>query len=88
MSYIVYVLYSHKDEHTYTGCTKNLRKRILEHNKGMVKSTKKKIPLKLIYAEFFINQADAFQREKFLKTGWGRNFLKKILKNWFKKLGG
>ena len=52
-------------------------------------STKFRRPFKIIYCEIYLDRNDAFVREKFLKTGWGRNYLKKGLKNYFeaKKLG-
>lgn len=64
----------------YTGCTKDLKKRVIMHNKGLVESTKDRVPLDLIYYEAFRNREDAFNREKYLKTGWGRNQIKQILK--------
>ncbi len=86
----VYVLESVKDKQMYVGCTNDLRKRLLLHNSGKVVSTSKRFPLKLIYYETFINKHDGFAREKFLKTGWGRNYLKKVLFNYneSKKIGG
>lgn len=50
----------------------------------MVESTKKRVPYKLIHYEVFINKDDAFARELWLKIGWGRNHLKKILINYLK----
>lgn len=79
--YYVYVLQSMKDGNLYTGCTNNLKERFQLHNTGKVFSTKKRLPLQLIYYETFINKQDAFAREQWLKTGWGRNQLKKILRN-------
>jgi len=84
----VYVLESTRDKNLYVGCTKDLKKRLALHNSGGVESTKKRAPLRLVYYEAFLNQQDAFTREKWLKTGWGRNHLKKILENYFKNLGG
>lgn len=86
--YYVYVLKSKKDSKLYTGCTKDLKKRIILHNKGNVASTKNRKPLILIYYEAFLNQEDAFQRERWLKTGWGRNHINKILSNYLINLGG
>ena len=81
--YYAYVLISLKDDKLYTGCTKDLRKRLLLHNTGKVPATHKRFPFKLIHYEAFTNQQDAFAREKWLKTGWGRNHLEKILINCF-----
>ncbi len=90
MPHYVYVLQSEVDGNNYVGCTNNLRKRIEEHNSGKNFSTRFRTPFKLIYTEIYPNQQDAFNREKFLKTGWGKNYIKRALRNWFlsKKLGG
>lgn len=79
--YYVYILQSKKNGHLYIGCTTNLNKRIKLHNSGKVFSTKKCLPIKLIYCEIFLNKDDAFKREQFLKTGWGRNYIKRALHN-------
>jgi putative endonuclease len=89
-THFVYVLESLVDGDHYIGCTGNLKERLKLHNSGKVFSTKHRFPLKLIYVEIYPDQKDAFAREKFLKTGWGRNYLKRSLKNYLesKKLGG
>ena len=69
--YFIYVLLSSKDNRFYTGCTKNLKDRLSLHQRGKIKSTKDRLPLKLIYFEGCLNQNDAFHREKYLKTTWG-----------------
>jgi putative endonuclease len=84
----VYVLHSRQDGNLYLGCTKDLQKRIREHNTGKVYSTKGRIPMDLIYYETFINKTDAFAREQWLKTGWGRKHMQKMLSNTLKSLGG
>ena len=85
MYHIVYVLKSLKDGNLYIGCTKNLNERLNFHNTGKVSSTKLRKPFQLIYAEVYRNKKDAYRREKFLKTGWGRNYLKRVLKNYLSK---
>lgn len=67
----------------YTGCTNDLKARIKLHNNGKVSATRLRCPLALIYYEAYLNRFDAFAREKWLKTGWGRNYIKKALKNYF-----
>lgn len=62
----------------------NLNKRINEHNLGKDLLTKSRKPFELIYYEVFFNKQDAYQREKYLKTGWGRKHLRKALKNTLK----
>ena len=79
MFYYVYILQSKKDGELYIGCTNNLNKRIKEHNEGLVFSTKLKKPYKIIHYEAFLNKKDAFIREKWLKTGWGKNQIKVML---------
>lgn len=82
--YYVYILRSSKDYKLYTGYTDNLKRRFEEHNEGKVKITKHRIPFILIYYEAYLNQQDATTREKYLKTQWGRNYLKKVLVNYYK----
>jgi putative endonuclease len=83
--YYVYVLQSEKDEKFYTGYTNNLRNRLNQHNNGLVNSTKNRIPLKLIYWEGCLSQKDATKREKYLKTAWGKRYLKNRLKNYLSR---
>ena len=85
--YYVYVLYSLRDKKLYTGCTSNLRERILRHNRGLVSSTMSRRPLRLIYYEMCLNEVDAFRREKYLKSGMGKRWIKKRLKFWLKGIG-
>jgi putative endonuclease len=80
--FYTYVLQSLKDLNLYVGYTNNLVKRVEEHNKGRVPSTKNRLPLKLIYWEGCLNQQDATKREKYLKTSWGKRFIKNRIKNY------
>ncbi len=80
--YYTYVLQSEKDGNFYSGFTKNLKLRFDQHNKGQVESTKNRRPLKLIYYEGCLNQADATKREKYLKTYNGKRFLHNRLKSY------
>jgi len=80
--YFIYVLRSLKDHQNYTGYTKNLRIRFEQHNNGEVESTKNRQPLVLIYFEGCLNQQDANHREKYLKTYFGKMYLKNRLKHW------
>ena len=78
--YYVYVLESLSDGNWYTGYTTNSRRRIKEHNLGRNNSTKNRRPLKLIYFEGGLNQQDTLAREKYLKSGMGKRYLKNRLK--------
>jgi putative endonuclease len=78
MKYFVYILKSLKDNKRYVGFTSNIDLRINEHNSGNVRSTKDRRPLELIYFEAFTSKKEAMQREKFFKTGKGREYLNSI----------
>ncbi|PIZ65418.1 MAG: excinuclease ABC subunit C [Candidatus Marinimicrobia bacterium CG_4_10_14_0_2_um_filter_48_9] len=78
--YYTYVLHSLNDGKFYTGYTKNLRRRLEEHKNGEVGSTKDRRPLRLIYFEGCLSQADALHREKYLKTYHGKMFIRNRLK--------
>lgn len=77
--YYVYILKSQADGKMYTGRSDDLRKRFKEHNEGLVVSTKNRRPLKLIYYEAYLIKQDAIDRELFLKSGRGREVIKKQL---------
>jgi len=77
--YYVYVLKSLKDNHLYVGHTNDLRRRFREHNDGKVDCTKPRRPFFLLYYEACNILNDAVKREKSLKTGFGRKYLKRRL---------
>ncbi len=79
--YYVYVLKSLKDKNFYVGRTDDLKSRFADHSKGRVESTKERRPLKLVYYEACNNVKDATHREIYLKTAWGKRYLKHRLKN-------
>jgi putative endonuclease len=81
----VYLLESKKTHKWYIGSTCDLRKRILSHNSGKNKSTKHGAPWRIIYCEIGLNREDARRREKYLKSGMGRRYLKNRLKFFFAK---
>ena len=80
--FYVYVLQSVKDKQFYVGYSKDLKARIIEHNSGKVISTKNRTPFVLVYYEACIDQKDATHREKYLKTSWGKRYIKNRLKNY------
>jgi len=84
--YYVYLLLSGKDGNFYTGSTDDLKRRITEHDAGYVKATIDRRPLKLIYYEACLNEADARKREKYLKSGMGKKYLRNRLQNYLKDL--
>lgn len=74
--FYTYVLQNTKDNKLYTGFTDNLRKRLSEHNRNLVLSTKGRGPFTVIYYEACMNKFDALQREQYLKTGMGKRYLR------------
>ena len=82
MYFYTYVLLILTDKEFYTGYTNNLQKRLKEHNEGLTQSIKYRRPLKLIYCEACLNEKDAKQRERYLKSGRGKLFLKQRLRNY------
>ena len=79
--FYIYILKSLKDNKTYVGYTNNIEERIKKHNSGQVKSTKYRLPLKLIFSEEFETSQEARKRELYWKNGGGRRKLKTMLSN-------
>ena len=82
--FYIYVLEG-KDGEFYTGFTKDLKKRLAEHNAGLGTYTKRYAPWELIYYEACRDILDAERREKYIKTTQGRRLLKRRLKEFFFK---
>jgi len=78
----IYTL-SEKDGNKYTGCTSDLPSRFEDHQKGNVLSTIHRRPFKMIYFEACLNKDDAYKRENYLKTHYGKLFLGNRLKSYF-----
>ncbi|MDO8260479.1 MAG: GIY-YIG nuclease family protein [Candidatus Magasanikbacteria bacterium] len=78
--YYVYILKCN-NKSLYVGCSNDLKDRINLHKKGYVKSTRNKLPIKLIFYCCFPNKYVAYNFEKYLKTGSGRAFISKHLVN-------
>lgn len=76
----VYALKSEKDNRIYVGITKNLAQRIQEHNTGRAKSTKSFRPWKLLHCQTVESRIKARELEKKWKSGFGKEFLKQIVK--------
>jgi putative endonuclease len=82
--FYVYIIKSLTDGKLYVGFTNDLRRRLKEHNEGRNFSTEYRRPFKLIYYEAYLSENDARDREKFFKTGWGRNYIKRTLQETIK----
>ena len=83
LMFYVYILKSTKDNKLYIGYTKDLKQRFLQHNKGLVESTKNRKPFKLIYYEAYLNQKDALEREKSFKNSGSvyKSLIKRITRS-------
>jgi len=76
MEFVVYILFSKKHQKHYIGYTSNLIERFKSHNELATKGfTMKYRPWEVIYVEFFTSKFDALKREKFFKSGKGREYL-------------
>ena len=82
-----YALRSDRDKRFYTGAARDLRARMKEHTEGRVRSTAWRRPLTLIYYEACHDIDDAFRRERFLKTGKGKRFLRNRLASFLRRSG-
>ncbi len=80
--YFAYVLYSKRFDKFYIGYTDNLPQRLADHRSGKVHTTYRMNDLKLAYYEGCIIKRDAQDRERQLKTGYGRAYLRKRLQNY------
>lgn len=76
--YKVYAIKSEIKNYIYVGLTQDLTERIKRHNRGYEKTTKPYRPFKIIYVEECENRIEARKREKYLKSGIGKEFLKKL----------
>ena len=80
--FVVYILFSKKYNKNYTGYTTNLIERFKSHNQLETKGyTLKFRPWEVIHVEFFNSKSEAMKREKYLKTGIGREFIKNLIGN-------
>ena len=74
MHYVYFLLLNNSD--IYKGICADLRKRLLAHKQGKVKSTKNRRPFKLLGYEAYQLKSDALRRERFLKTTEGRRLIR------------
>jgi len=87
MMYYNYILKSKKNGQMYTGYTTDLQKRFNEHNAGKSTYTKYRGPYELIFYEACLDEEDAKAREKYLKSGRGKRFIKDRLKRFLFRTG-
>jgi putative endonuclease len=83
--FYVYLPHSIPDDGFYIGYITNLRRRLVEHKQGASFATRHHGPWKLIYYEAYADQCDAQGRERYLKSGGGRRFLRTQLRHYLEK---
>jgi putative endonuclease len=79
MPYYAYILQSLRDNSYYIGQTADIEKRILMHNQGRCKSTKGRVPWRLIYYETFASRKKAIRREKEIKSRKKRFYIESLI---------
>ena len=77
--YTVYAIRSLTRNYIYVGMTSNIEERLHRHNSGYERTTKPYRPFELIYKELVVSRAEAREREKYFKSGIGKDYLKKII---------
>jgi putative endonuclease len=80
--FYVYAFYDKTRKIFYVGFTNDLKRRIREHNNGKTHTTYRMSDKSLVYYEACLSKKDAMEREKQLKTGFGRGYLKRRLKDY------
>jgi len=83
--FYVYVFQSESDDGLYIGFSTDLRRRMKEHQAGEAFATSHRGPWRLIYYEAYLEEEDALGRERYLKSGGGRRFLKNQLRHYLAK---
>ena len=79
--YFVYAIKSINRNYIYVGMTNEVERKFEEHNTGKNKTTRPYKPFKLFYSEKFRTRTEARKREKYLKSGIGKEFLKSLIKD-------
>ncbi len=87
LPFCVYILFSQKDFLLYIGFSTNIEARVKKHNSGGNISTANRVPLELIFCEFYLYEEDARKREKYFKTSMGKKAIKLMLKSTLEKMG-
>ena len=80
--FFIYAIWSEKFDKIYVGMTKSPENRLKTHNAGKSSYTKKFLPWHRFYLEEVVSREDAIKKEKYYKSGWGRQKLKLELEKW------
>jgi putative endonuclease len=84
MHYAYIVFLSNKT--LYTGSTGDIKRRLIEHKNGKVRSTSFSSVHRLIHLEMYLSKSDAQRREKFLKTTEGKRLLRQQIRDVLKQI--
>ncbi len=84
--FYIYAFYDKIRKVFYVGFTNDLKRRVREHKIGKTQTTSRMTDKLLVYYEACLSKKDAVEREKQLKTGFGRGYLKRRLKNYLEGL--
>jgi putative endonuclease len=79
MSHFVYIIQSQKDYKYYIGSTSDIENRLIYHNSGKQRSTRSRIPFKLVYSEMYNNKSEALRRERYIKLLKGGEAFKRLI---------
>lgn len=74
--YYVYVLKSLSRNYIYVGMTSNVEDRVNQHQLGSERTTKPYRPFVLVYTEMCSTRIEARKRERYLKSGVGKEWIK------------
>lgn len=83
--FYVYLFHPAKDNGFYIGFSTDLKRQLSEHRRGASFATKSRGPWRLIYYEAYTEREDAEGRERFLKSGGGRRFLRSQLRHYLER---
>jgi putative endonuclease len=78
--YFVYILFSESHQRYYVGHSDNVEKRLSDHNKGKVRSTKAFKPWIVVYSESYNTKSEAYRREMQIKSYKSGEAFKKLIK--------
>jgi putative endonuclease len=77
--HFTYILYSPSVDKYYIGQTSNIENRLLHHNKGSNKYTKRGLPWKLVYSKCFENKTEAIKFENYIKRMKSRKYIESLI---------
>ena len=77
--YYVYIIKSDIRKYIYVGLTNNVERRVVEHQTGKEVTTRAYRPFSLIHVEKFSTRIEARKKEKYFKSGFGKEYIKDVL---------